>query len=773
MSAGNNIHPSPVHPQYLQPRQQQHTSFSGSPHHSGHQSGGTSPYSPSFPMNSMNPNLPAPTSYAQGLPSRASSHPAPSSNSQQQQQQQQNPQPGGFLDPTAYLNMGDVMGMDMDPIPMGSNMDMDLSILSAEEHGDLRVLQDRGRGRDRLHTQRLHSMSHPDGPDGAGRGRGAVGGRRKRSESDDSVHEPVGVVRGTSTGNRKQRGRPRLDTKDENAADRRRTQIRLAQRAYRLRKETTISSLRSRVTELENAIDGMQSTFLELHESAMKCLSKSNDAQNLGYGTNLKELTERFLSLAKGALGSSEGADSHDDEGEGENNGEGGSGARSKRRRSRDEDGGPASGGMQTNGPNGVASYGGYEVSYTRQNNSRDSFNNNNGSQSRNNGDGRSDATTGHMDSSPTSNPYSDACLSSSPESGYANYVQPNNNPLQAATQFRQEGPLIYEGFSYSFHETSLSRRLHRAALEHAHFMLTSPNANPQEVARMFAYTFCYLSKADVIRVVNRLLNTTTKDSLDIRDYPEILPKGVRPEVMEAYLCNSDTSVFTDGLTGEDMKDFDIRLEAKKAMLKMGINQKFLRPDEVEKYIMELGILNSNRHQQQQSHLIDPSLVETGKTRSSSQQLPKQNPGVPEGSTDYLTANRMATPSYLVHPAVTPSPSSSPSANARESRSPSLSPHVTMEKKLGLFGTHSPPTPTNVLGGVKKNIDIDVFVNRCSCCKHYYVPDARDGDKRVPDVLVIMVELVKKGICLGRFPGFKKSDVEEAIRAAWLGVGVH
>jgi len=111
------------------------------------------------------------------------------------------------------------MGMEMDPIPMGSNMDMDLSILSAEEHGDLRVLHERGRARDRLHAQRLHSMSHPDGPDGTGRGRGAGGGRRKRSGSDGSVHEPVGAVRGTNTGNRKQRGRPRLDTKDENAAD--------------------------------------------------------------------------------------------------------------------------------------------------------------------------------------------------------------------------------------------------------------------------------------------------------------------------------------------------------------------------------------------------------------------------------------------------------------------------------------------------------------------------------------------------------------------------
>ena len=94
----------------------------------------------------------------------------------------------------------------------------------------------------------------------------------------------------------------------------------------------------------------------------------------------------------------------------------------------------------------------------------------------------------------------------------------------------------------------------------------------------------------------------------------------------------------------------------------MGINQKFLRPDEVEKYIMELGILTSN--QQQQSHLVDPSLVEAGKNRSSPKQQPERTLEVPEASTDYLTANRMATPSYLIHPVTTPLPHPHPHRKA-------------------------------------------------------------------------------------------------------------
>lgn len=110
------------------------------------------------------------------------------------------------------------MGMGMDPIQMGNGIDMDLAILSAEEHGDLRMMEERERARQRLQAHQRTGDSMP--ADGTGRGRGVVGVRRKRSDSDDSINDPpLGAARGSNPGNRKQRGRPRLDTKDENAAD--------------------------------------------------------------------------------------------------------------------------------------------------------------------------------------------------------------------------------------------------------------------------------------------------------------------------------------------------------------------------------------------------------------------------------------------------------------------------------------------------------------------------------------------------------------------------
>lgn len=68
---------------------------------------------------------------------------------------------------------------------------------------------------------------------------------------------------------KKQRGRPKVTTKDETAAERRRTQIRLAQRAYRNRKENTITDLTQKVESLQTTIKDLNQGFLRLRESLL------------------------------------------------------------------------------------------------------------------------------------------------------------------------------------------------------------------------------------------------------------------------------------------------------------------------------------------------------------------------------------------------------------------------------------------------------------------------------------------------------------------------
>ncbi|KAH7390827.1 hypothetical protein DE146DRAFT_144541 [Phaeosphaeria sp. MPI-PUGE-AT-0046c] len=114
---------------------------------------------------------------------------------------------------------------------------------------------------------------------------------RKRSRTSNTAED------GGKDG-KKARGRPRVDTQDATAADRRRTQIRLAQRAYRQRKETTISSLKQQSTQLHSIIEDMNRTFLRLNDSVLK----SGLLQlNAGLVSELKHATESFSSLAKNA----------------------------------------------------------------------------------------------------------------------------------------------------------------------------------------------------------------------------------------------------------------------------------------------------------------------------------------------------------------------------------------------------------------------------------------------------------------------------------------
>lgn len=111
--------------------------------------------------------------------------------------------------------------------------------------------------------------------------------RKRKSEGSDSDGE----------GGERRRGRPRVEKPDESAADRRRTQIRMAQRAYRQRKESTLDELRKRVSDHINTIELMNKTFMDcrdrlfaqnitedqmmdLHDVAMQFQNFVKDARN-------------------------------------------------------------------------------------------------------------------------------------------------------------------------------------------------------------------------------------------------------------------------------------------------------------------------------------------------------------------------------------------------------------------------------------------------------------------------------------------------------------
>ncbi|KAH9429553.1 hypothetical protein MCOR02_009287 [Pyricularia oryzae] len=112
---------------------------------------------------------------------------------------------------------------------------------------------------------------------------------RKRARKEASKPEDGGDKK-------RGRGRPRLNANDETAAERRRTQIRLAQRAYRNRKETTISSLEQQVRDLVDTNDEMSNAFAALQEFAA---SRGLFEQVPELGAQLQSAAEKFQALSQ------------------------------------------------------------------------------------------------------------------------------------------------------------------------------------------------------------------------------------------------------------------------------------------------------------------------------------------------------------------------------------------------------------------------------------------------------------------------------------------
>ncbi|KAJ1328204.1 AP-1-like transcription factor [Microdochium nivale] len=122
--------------------------------------------------------------------------------------------------------------------------------------------------------------SHPTWTSEAGAKRSS---KRSRPESTDSGAQQDAVDDET----KRTRGRPRLQTTDQTASERRRTQIRLAQRAYRSRKETAMNDLEGQVKRLKDSNTEIREAIQDLADCAGR------------YSHLIREMPELALHLQK------------------------------------------------------------------------------------------------------------------------------------------------------------------------------------------------------------------------------------------------------------------------------------------------------------------------------------------------------------------------------------------------------------------------------------------------------------------------------------------
>lgn len=71
---------------------------------------------------------------------------------------------------------------------------------------------------------------------------------------------------------------------------------------------------------------------------------------------------------------------------------------------------------------------------------------------------------------------------------------------------------------SYSFHETSFTRRLMRSSLEAAYMTLLNPK--PQDIDRLCTYAFCFLQKPKLMAYFKDVMARTTRENLEVWSVP-------------------------------------------------------------------------------------------------------------------------------------------------------------------------------------------------------------------------------------------------------------
>ncbi|KAK9249921.1 hypothetical protein V1507DRAFT_438559 [Lipomyces tetrasporus] len=139
-------------------------------------------------------------------------------------------------------------------------------------------------------------------PDTGDRAGGSTAPENDTSSSKNFIAENSSArtknttVQDASNMSKTKRGRPTYSSQDSRA--KRREQICKAQRAYRERKERTITNLQSRVRTLEAVVEQMQSSFVEVCDLGLQAAVEHDDSQ---FTDTLANVTRPVLALVRDA----------------------------------------------------------------------------------------------------------------------------------------------------------------------------------------------------------------------------------------------------------------------------------------------------------------------------------------------------------------------------------------------------------------------------------------------------------------------------------------
>lgn len=508
----------------------------------------------------------------------------------------------------------------------------------------------------------------------------------------------------------------------------------MAQRAYRHRKETTITSLEKQVQDLRGTNEEMSNIFISLYDFAV---GKGLLQREPEFGQQLQSTTERFLALAK----ASANEDGHDEtHGEDEKLPDPPSG-----RRTKGSKGSPTKRQVDVEAhiADPINPWGGYTMS--------------------------KDDT-----------PDDDLAM----DFPHHNYESRGRNDLQVITrptednasfpfdlmdlqQYRVEVPSI-EDFSHNFlpdvqpslprthayNEFSFARRIQRGSIERAFRLITSKTVSPEAFNRTFGLTLMYETRENLEARLRRGLAKTNKESLSAwrnpfvhiggsgTFYPDSDPSNedLRPKLRTGYSIGPFSPVVTEA---QDLFQEEMRCNLP------GFEGEFFDSNDVEGYLRGRG-LNIPPSADLVTAEIDVSIFTDASTPRSISTFDASSPKTPKSPLE----KKLPDPFFASYNFDFSNPE------------PKAFPFPPL--KYGSWDDQLNATDPNIdpIFSTLPNAGSDLNLGRKT-------PESVDGEvpsteKRLVTVNVnaLLNELLNRGVCLGRGAGFRPSDVNAAIVAA-------
>ena len=524
--------------------------------------------------------------------------------------------------------------------------------------------------------------------------------------------------------NKKQRGRPRLDTQDETAADRRRTQIRLAQRAYRHRKETTIVALKGQVSEMVKMVDSLDAVFRDYHDQVCNTGMLANDPV---LARKLQNMANRFDEVVRQAS-----AQDSDHEADFEV---------SKLQEVDSQE--QTQENLQSAQPTNAVPAWGYEMSYEPMEEGDDA---------------NFTTAAGDRELVPTKDLVTGNWELDNSSQNYSVFDVPQGFFGDTGLPMEIDRPLkVSQPYTYSFQETSFHRRLHRMCLEQGYRILTAPNIDPAYVNRRYKLTFCISNRRRMVQRFQEVLKRKAGEPLENYAMPFVGVGGAgkhfprRDELGNPiYPPNIVTPAqFFGPLMPVQVETPRPHNEESYAQLleSLGFGGEWFDSHDVEEYLKTKGLFLDGSSSFVE---MDPSLIN----------LPALTASEPSTSSGSSPGSTVRTP---------PLPSDNMDAGNPNRTSPSTTYMDDLSYTSNLHGMPEPELKLKAYNTLELALAQDNmmwFERDPAFVQSLSVPEPANTLRRMVtiDVQRFLQRIIENSsTCLGRAPGFRKEQVDIAL----------